>query len=76
MLQADLSLIIPGTDITWEQHVTFAHPVDNTKTKVSILSTKVNEYQIPSHSAVMIVCGKLNNVVLSVNRPQAYSDFA
>ena len=37
---------------------------------------KVNEYQIPSHSAVMIVCGKLNNVVLSVNRPQAYSDFA
>lgn len=41
MLQADLSLIIPGTDITWEQHVTFAHPVDNTKTKVSILSTKV-----------------------------------
>jgi len=39
--QADLSLLIPGTDTTWEEHIKFAHPVDNTKTKVSVLSTKI-----------------------------------
>lgn len=44
LLQADLSLLIPGTDTTWEEHIKFAHPVDNTKTKVSVLSTKVRIY--------------------------------